>query len=183
VCANADPLGLASDAEIISALTKIGIWDTLESRGGLDAVLIENPLSQGQQQLFCLARAILRKSKVLILDEATSSLDSETDRVMQWVIREGFKEYTVISVAHRVSFCLLFLWGVGIVVWLTLWHSLMQSWTRIRLRCWIGEGWWSLIVRRICLRGIVCLEGCVERRDAAEMLLCQLPALAYQLAP
>jgi ABC-type multidrug transport system fused ATPase/permease subunit len=45
---------------------------------------------------------------VLILDEATSSIDSETDQVIQQVIRENFQEYTVISVAHRVSFSLSF---------------------------------------------------------------------------
>lgn len=107
--ANADPLGLASDAEIISALTRIGIWDTLESRSGLDTVLLENPLSQGQHQLLGLARAMLRKSSVLIIDEATSSVDGETDRMIQQVIRERFKECTVISIAHRVSFSPFFL--------------------------------------------------------------------------
>lgn len=104
VRSNADPEGVATDTEIITALTKIGIWSTLEQRGGLDAILEEQPLSQGQQQLFCLVRAMLRKSKILILDEATSNLDSETDRVAQKVIREEFQGYTVITVAHKVSF-------------------------------------------------------------------------------
>lgn len=103
VRANADPLGLHSDTDIISALTKTGIWDTLKSRSGLDAILLDSPLSQGQQQLFGLARAMLRSSTVLIIDEATSSLDSETDRVVQQIIREQFKAHTVICVAHRVS--------------------------------------------------------------------------------
>jgi ATP-binding cassette subfamily C (CFTR/MRP) protein 1 len=70
VRSNADPHRAASDSEIKAALTKIGIWDTVDRRGGLDAILDEHPLSQGQQQLFCLARAMLRKtqSKILILD-------------------------------------------------------------------------------------------------------------------
>lgn len=106
---NADPLGTATDEEILSALQRIGIWSTLEIRGGLDAVLLDCPLSQGQQQLYCLARAILRKLNrgILILDEATSSIDSDRDAVMQNVIREVFSGYTIISVAHRVSLFLV----------------------------------------------------------------------------
>ena len=110
VRSNVDPLGVIPDEDIISALRKINIWDTLSSRGGLEAVLQEQPLSQGQQQLFCLARVMLRKSKtkVLILDEATSSVDHDTNRVMQNVIKEEFKGYTIISVAHRVCMSLVF---------------------------------------------------------------------------
>lgn len=102
---NADPLGNACDEEVISALKKLGIWETLERRGGLDSVFPGNTLSQGEQQLFGLARALLRKnqSRILILDEATSSVDSETDLVMQNVIKEEFCQHTIISVAHRVG--------------------------------------------------------------------------------
>ena len=104
---NADPLGIASDAAIIAALRDVGIWDALEGRSvdsgsGLDTILIENPLSQGQQQLFGLARAMLRHSAVVIIDEGTSSVDSETDLLVQKIIRERFKGCTVICVAHRV---------------------------------------------------------------------------------
>ncbi len=101
---NSDPTGLATDNLIIAALTKVGLWTILESRGGLDAEMTANPLSQGQQQIFCLARAMLRKgSKILVLDEATSNVDAETDGVVQRLIREAFAGWTIITVAHRLD--------------------------------------------------------------------------------
>lgn len=93
-----------SDAQLSAALEKVKLRSVVEQSGGLDADVAVVPLSHGQKQLLCLARALLRKDvgKLLILDEATSSVDDETEDLMVKVVEEEFAQHTVISVVHRM---------------------------------------------------------------------------------
>lgn len=69
---NCDPRGTSTDEQIQDALQKVQLWEVIEAKGGLDTDLSQDFFSHGQRQLFCLARAILHPSKIVIMDEATS---------------------------------------------------------------------------------------------------------------
>ncbi|PTB69610.1 P-loop containing nucleoside triphosphate hydrolase protein [Trichoderma citrinoviride] len=111
---NADPLGAHSDADIVGALQRAAIWDVIRAKvddegvNPLDERIDETFFSHGQRQLFCLGRALLKKSSILILDEPTSNIDNQTDAQIQRVIKSEFKDRTVIMIAHRLDSLLEF---------------------------------------------------------------------------
>lgn len=96
----------ATDKEIIEVCKKVQIHDVIESmEGGYDTLVGENGvvLSGGQKQRIAIARALIKKSKIILLDEATSSLDNSNQDKIKNVIKELSKDHTVIIVAHRLS--------------------------------------------------------------------------------
>ena len=100
---NVDPPGTHSDAAIIAALDRVGLWAALSERVGLDGEMQDAALSKGQQQLLALARATLRTGKIVLLDEPTSSVDPETDKAMQRILAEVFSGRTTMTIAHRLD--------------------------------------------------------------------------------
>lgn len=152
---NLDPFAAASDADCRAVLEAVDLWSFVDSRGGLSAGLAADTLSQGQKQLFSLARAILRRrirakdlglqievgvessgdtalsasedgrrkaseapalaqtgrtqqGGILLLDEVSSSVDVDTDRAMQAIIRREFEGYTIVMVSHRLEMVMEF---------------------------------------------------------------------------
>eukprot|EP00127_Corallochytrium_limacisporum_P006972 Clim_evm26s239 gene=Clim_evmTU26s239 len=104
---NLDPVDQYSDADLWGALELAQLTKVVqELDGGLSAEIAEDGdnFSQGQKQLFCLARAILnKKAKILVMDEATASVDSQTDEEIQRIVRSAFQGYTVVTIAHRLN--------------------------------------------------------------------------------
>ncbi|KAH7359713.1 multidrug resistance-associated protein [Pyrenochaeta sp. MPI-SDFR-AT-0127] len=100
---NIDPFGKALDKEIIQALERVRLWKVISEYGGLGKEMDTTTWSTGQKQLLCLARAMIRNSKLLILDEAASSVDNDTEAIMQDIIDTTFKDCTVLAVMHRLT--------------------------------------------------------------------------------
>ncbi|XP_070785440.1 ATP-binding cassette sub-family C member 9 isoform X1 [Enoplosus armatus] len=102
---NLDPERTCTDDRLWEALEIAQLKNMVKALpGGIDAVVTEGGenFSVGQRQLFCLARAFVRKSSILIMDEATASIDMATENILQKVVMTAFADRTVVTIAHRV---------------------------------------------------------------------------------
>uniref|UniRef100_A0A8D0C814 ATP binding cassette subfamily C member 8 n=1 Tax=Salvator merianae TaxID=96440 RepID=A0A8D0C814_SALMN len=102
---NLDPEKKCTDSTLWEALEIAQLKHVVKALpGGLDAIVTEGGenFSQGQRQLFCLARAFVRKTSIFIMDEATASIDMATENILQKVVMTAFADRTVVTIAHRV---------------------------------------------------------------------------------
>ena len=101
---NIDPSNSSNDTEINEVIKEVGLEEFMSDKN-LDYIITENGsnISIGEKQLICIARALLKKSKIIIMDEATANIDYKTETVLQNSINKGMKDCTVITIAHRIK--------------------------------------------------------------------------------
>ncbi|CAF1086559.1 unnamed protein product [Rotaria sordida] len=103
---NIDPFEKFSDEECLRALEAVQLKQLVSNHtDGLSLLVAESGtnLSAGERQLVCVARAILKKSHILLIDEATANVDHKTDRMIQEVIADKFRDRTILTIAHRLN--------------------------------------------------------------------------------
>jgi ABC-type multidrug transport system fused ATPase/permease subunit len=100
---NLDLLGRYSDDDLLSVLKECNILGMIEEKGGLEGRVDKNSLSMGEKQLLCICRAFLKDSKIILIDEATASIDVKNDALIQSIIASKFQEKTVLTIAHRLT--------------------------------------------------------------------------------
>ncbi|CAD8099082.1 unnamed protein product [Paramecium primaurelia] len=102
---NLDPLDRCSDEEIMKVIEECCLLQLINDRNGLNTQINEggDNMSAGEKQLICIARAILKKSKIVLIDEATANIDIDTEQKIQQSILRLFKDHTVITIAHRIN--------------------------------------------------------------------------------
>ena len=101
---NIDPSKTFNDIDITKLLYEVGLTEFLENKN-LDYLIEDNGnnISVGEKQLLCIARALIKKTKIILMDEATANIDYKTESILKKNINEDMKESTVITIAHRIK--------------------------------------------------------------------------------